>query len=751
MQDEQSGADQQPRFGSPWAAPGDSHGQEAAASDAPADDQVSDGESDDLMSRFGLWAPRRESTPDDAGGAAPDPPARDAGPAQGAAADYLAAPDDAVDDAGLSEDTRSGAAPAGQPAQPGQPVQPGQPGGFGYGPPGGYGYAPPGGHTPPGGYGHVPPPPGGYGPSGSYPPPSGPYGQPGQPAGYGPPGGYGQPGAYGPPAGYGPPGGHGPSGASAYGPSGTARFDPPAAGEPGAEQLSSGQSGPAAPTPPAGYGYGQPGGYGSGGYGSGGYGPGGYGPGGGYGSGGGYGGYGGYGRGGFPPPPSGYGPPGDYIDHGPPRRRLTGLVAYIAVAAVAAAAGAGTVLLANVFDHQSGKAAAGQASRPFHPSLGQPRAGGPGSGSGHSPVSSATEHAVYNKVQPGLVDITSNLGFQGGTAAATGMVITKSGLVLTNNHVINGTTGMKATVVASGQSYAAKFLGYDKNDDVAVLQLYTSSGAKPDTMRTVPLGNSTKVSLGDGVVALGNAGGTGSTETVTGTITGLNQTITASDDGSGTSERLTGMLRTNANIVPGDSGGPLISTDGQVIGMDTAAATGSFGVGQQDVGFAIPINRALRIANEIISGRGSPSVQIGSEGFLGVLVPAKKASTVSSPSQQRSLQIQEDQNPTSPGVPKAGAACVPNSLEAGIPARVAPASSGTLVLGELCGTAAAKAGIIAGDVITAVNGQTVTTPNSLTGIMAKFRPGSHVKLSIVAVSTGQKETKTLILGAKPPV
>ena len=499
----------------------------------------------------------------------------------------------------------------------------------------------------------------------------------------------------------------------------------PRPAEPGAEQLSSGQSGPAAPTPPAGYGYGQPGGYGSGGYG-----PGGYGPGGGYGSGGGYGGYGGYGRGGFPPPPSGYGPPGDYIDHGPPRRRLTGLVAYIAVAAVAAAAGAGTVLLANVFDHQSGKAAAGQASRPFHPSLGQPRAGGSGSGSGRSPVSSATEHAVYNKVQPGLVDITSNLGFQGGTAAATGMVITKSGLVLTNNHVINGTTGMKATVVATGQSYAAKFLGYDKNDDVAVLQLYTSSGAKPDTMRTVPLGNSTKVSLGDGVVALGNAGGTGSTETVTGTITGLNQTITASDDGSGTSERLTGMLRTNANIVPGDSGGPLVSTDGQVIGMDTAAATGSFGVGQQDVGFAIPINRALRIANEIISGRGSPSVQIGSEGFLGVLVPAKKASTVSSPSQQRSLQIQEDQNPTSPGVPKAGAACVPNSLEAGIPARVAPASSGTLVLGELCGTAAAKAGIIAGDVITAVNGQTVTTPNSLTGIMAKFRPGSHVKLSI---------------------
>jgi S1-C subfamily serine protease len=267
----------------------------------------------------------------------------------------------------------------------------------------------------------------------------------------------------------------------------------------------------------------------------------------------------------------------------------------------------------------------------------------------------------------------------------------------------------------------------------------------------VPLGNSSSVNVGDGVVALGNAGGTGSTETVTGTITGLNQTITASDDGSGTSERLTNMLRTNADIVPGDSGGPLVSTDGKVIGMDTAAATGSFGVGQQDVGFAIPINRALHIANQIVSGKGSPTIQIGSEGFLGVLVPAKKASTVASPSQQRSLQIQEDQTPGGTGVPKASAACVPNSLEAGIPTRVAPASSGTLVLGELCGTAAAKAGVIAGDVITQVNGQTVTTPNSLTGIMSRFRPGSHVKLTIISVATGQKEIRTLILGAKPPV
>jgi S1-C subfamily serine protease len=434
--------------------------------------------------------------------------------------------------------------------------------------------------------------------------------------------------------------------------------------------------------------------------------------------------------------------PSDYLQQPPPRRRLTGVVAYIAVAAIAAAAGAGTVLIANAANNQGNKSAAGQDLRPFRD--------GNGSGSGNSKVSSHTEQAVYNAVQPGLVIINSNLGYLGGTAAATGMVISKNGLVLTNNHVINGTTGMKAIVNATGQSYTAKFLGYDKTDDVAVLQLTTASGQKPANMKTVPLGNSSAVNVGDGVVALGNAGGTGSIATVTGSITGLDETITASDDGSGTSERLTNMLRTNADIVPGDSGGPLVSTDGRVIGMDTAAATGSFGVGQQDVGFAIPINRALRIAGEIIAGRSSPSIQIGSTGFLGVLVPAQKASQVSSPAQQRSIQIQQDQSGGSQ-IPRAQAACVPNSQAAGIPAKIAPASSGTLILGELCGTTAAKGGIISGDVITSVNGKTVTSPDSLTAIMSSLKPGSKISVTWVSVATGQKETRTLVLGAKPPV
>jgi S1-C subfamily serine protease len=556
---------------------------------------------------------------------------------------------------------------------------------------------------------------GGYGQPGQ----SGPHGQPGgygygygppppPPSGYGQHPGYAQPGGYG--QGYGQPGGY-------------------ASGQPGQGGQHGGYGQGGQPGQP-GYGYGQPGyGYGQPGYG-------GYGP---------PGGYGGYGA------PGNFGPPPDYIQQGgPPRRRLTGMVAYIAVAAVAAAAGAGTVLLANAADHQSNPpSASGSQNRPFNGGRNNP-GGGSGSNNG-SRVSSATEQSVYNAVQPGIVNITSNLGYQGGTAAATGMVISKDGLVLTNNHVINGTTGLRA-VVASGQSYPAKFLGYDKADDVAVIQLLTKSGAKPSNLRTVPLGDSSTVHLGDGVVALGNAGGTGQTTTVTGSITGLNQTITASDDGSNSSERLTNMLRTNAQIVPGDSGGPLANTDGKVIGMDTAAATGSFGIGSQDVGFAIPINRALRIAHQIIDGKPGKNIQIGSTGFLGVLVPADKASKAADPAEQRRLQIQGERSGAGAGsgaVPRAGNGCIPNDLQAGVPAKIAPVGKGALVLGELCGTPAASVGLNAGDVIVSVNGRTVTTPNSLTGIMSTFRVGAKVNLTWVTVS-GQHTTHSLTLTAKPP-
>ena len=118
---------------------------------------------------------------------------------------------------------------------------------------------------------------------------------------------------------------------------------------------------------------------------------------------------------------------------------------------------------------------------------------------------------------------------------------------------------IKATDIGNGQTYTAKVVGYDKTDDIAVLQLEGASG-----LPTASLGNSSQVTSGEQVVALGNAGGKGGTPSVAaGTITALNQSITASDDGSGSSEQLSGMLETNADIQPGDSGGPLVNTAGR--------------------------------------------------------------------------------------------------------------------------------------------------------------------------------------------
>src|SRR5262249_11323254 len=276
------------------------------------------------------------------------------------------------------------------------------------------------------------------------------------------------------------------------------------------------------------------------------------------------------------------------------------------------------------------------------------------------------------------------------------------------------------------QRFTARWLGYDKSDDVALIQLVGASGLK-----TVPLGNSSTVKVGDDVVAIGNAQGLGGTPTVvTGSITQLNQTITASDELGGT-ETLHGMLQTNAQILEGDYGGPMANMNGRVIGMDTAASSGSFGSQPSNVGFAIPINRALSIARQIRNGEASSTITIGPTGFLGVLVPSQRASSLSSPQQQQRLQ--PSQQSSGPAIPGAGQG-LQNDQNAGRPQNIAPVSTGTLVLGSLCNPPSARAGIVAGDVITGVGGHAVGSPNSLTAILQHYRPGTTVPVTWVDTS-----------------
>jgi S1-C subfamily serine protease len=360
---------------------------------------------------------------------------------------------------------------------------------------------------------------------------------------------------------------------------------------------------------------------------------------------------------------------------------------------------------------------------------------------------------VAKKVDPGLVDITSTLRYASETAEGTGMILTSSGLVLTNNHVIDQATSVTASLVTdSAKKFKARVVGYDNTDDVALLQLVGASGLVP-----VNFGNSSQVTLGTAVLALGNAEGQGGAKPALGIINALNRSIQASDEGSNSIEDLNHMLQTNAQIMQGDSGGALANNAGQVIGMITAANTSTssqFGSGGGTLGFAIPINSALSIARQIHGGKSSSTIYIGLPGFLGVEVAA--ASTSSNPQQQAIDEQQSGGGPTGSGTGGTGGsgpggngqACQSTNEQLVIPAKVAPASTGALILGVLCGTAAQEKGIAAGDVITSVNGQPVTTPDSLSGITARYHPGTVVSVNWVGVN-GVKHTSAMTLGSGP--
>src|ERR1700722_10926583 len=224
---------------------------------------------------------------------------------------------------------------------------------------------------------------------------------------------------------------------------------------------------------------------------------------------------------------------------------------------------------------------------------------------------------IAARVDPALVDVVSTDGYQGASSAGTGIVLTSTGEILTNNHVIEGATSIKVTDIGNGKTYTATVVGYDASHDVAVIQLQNASG-----LTVANLGDSSSVQTGDSVTALGNAEGKGGTPSVaSGTVTALNQSITASDELSNVSEQLTGLIETNAPIQPGDSGGSLVNSYGQVIGMDTAASSSYQFQGQSSTAtqaYAIPIDEAVSIAKQIEAGTTSADVHIGATAFLGL-------------------------------------------------------------------------------------------------------------------------------------
>ena len=403
-----------------------------------------------------------------------------------------------------------------------------------------------------------------------------------------------------------------------------------------------------------------------------------------------------------------------------PRRRGSGNVFTHVIMAVLGAALAAGLLLA--FDSPGGSGA----TLPGGDAVPAPAASAP-------PVPSS-EQGIVTKVKPGLVIINTTLQYDSEATAGTGMVVNADGLVLTNNHVIEDSTKITATVTSTGKTYTATVVGYDKTGDVALIQLQDASG-----LTTVPIGNSSAVKAGQAIVALGNAEGQGSISATAGQVTGLNQTISASDEGGSTSsETLHGMIQTNADIVPGDSGGPLASSAG-VIGIDTAGNDANDQ--QASAGFAIPINTALSVARQIAGGHASSVITIGYPPFVGIFIGSGSSSSPPVEAQQ-----EEQQNGGGSG---STPTCYTSNSDLTVPSAIAPVSSGTLIIGTICGSPAAAAGMTGGSVITAVNGQAVGSPDDLAGILARFHPGEVISVSWVSPS-GQRTTSSLHLAAGPP-
>ncbi len=424
--------------------------------------------------------------------------------------------------------------------------------------------------------------------------------------------------------------------------------------------------------------------------------------------------------------------PGWTMPEPPPGRRSPRggrLLVYLAVAALAAGVGAGATV---AFGGHSPAPAAGVSSS----DVPGPHDNASGSGASAAPLN---VEAVRKKVDPGLVDIMSTLKFNGETAEGTGMIISTSGLVLTNNHVIDGATIVRANLATSSdQSFTVRVLGYDAADDVALLQLQGGSRLTP-----VTFGNSSQVRLGTPVLALGNAEGHGGAKPAQGIINALDRSIQASDEGSNSTENLKHMLQTNAKIEQGDSGGALANNAGQVIGMITAANTGTPGTSSSSgsggsLGFAIPINSALAIARQIASRQPSATVHIGLPGFLGVQV----AQSDSSDPRQQAADGRNGR--TGAGINS----CSTGGQRTGVPVHVAPIAAGALIVGVVCDSAAQSAGMVPGDVITSVNGQPVTTPGSLTAITGRYHPGDVVSVLWVS-KDGIEHTTKMRLGEGP--
>lgn len=300
--------------------------------------------------------------------------------------------------------------------------------------------------------------------------------------------------------------------------------------------------------------------------------------------------------------------------------------------------------------------------------------------------------AASAQVEPAVVRLDTEIDYQNVFGTGTGIVLDPGGQVLTNYHVVQGADRISASV--AGRSYPAQLVGYNRGQDVAVLQLLGAGG-----LPVAPIGDSSALVPGEPVVALGNADGSGAPLTrEVGTVTAFGRTVEAEDALTGSSDELNGLIEFAAPVRAGDSGGPVVNGAGQVVGITTAASV-NYQLGPGGKGFAIPINDAIGIAGQIRSLVPSESIHIGPPSLLGVGV------------------------------------------------RTAPRSGPGVIIQEvLRGGPAEQAGLLDGDVLTTIDGSPIGTATDLTFVLDRHYPGDVIDLTWIDRG-GQERTGKATLTA----
>ena len=316
---------------------------------------------------------------------------------------------------------------------------------------------------------------------------------------------------------------------------------------------------------------------------------------------------------------------------------------------------------------------------------------------------------IQAQLPPKPVSPLDPFGSQGGgTATGSGFVIDSAGHVLTNNHVVAGANKITVQLGDSEQSYDASVVGRDPATDLALLKV----DAPSDALHPLPLGDSSKMAVGDPVVAIGNPFGLDRTVT-SGIVSALQRQIQAPNGFS-----ISNVIQTDAAINPGNSGGPLIDSQGNVIGINSQIETGGSGNGNVGIGFAIPINTARDVISQL---EQTGTVQHAFLGITGTTITPSLAQAVNLPVQSGVLV--ED-------VVKGG-----------------PADAAGLQGGGTAATIGGAPMSLGGDIITAIDGRHIASMDDVISLVNAASPGKTLDLTVLR--NGQRKTLTVTLGDRP--